>query len=176
MLMIRFLRMPAVVVLALSLCGRAAGQAPVDGRGAEPSSRPLTPQEESGLLDKQRLAAEAADQLQGLREAGNPHIPEGLELSHLEENPRETQVDQEKLREAAIRRIENREGFLRPLPEPDDLGGKSNANLHHGERVVPVKPVAEPAPNPRPIFPWNHLVLMAAGVLSIVSVWIAFRK
>jgi hypothetical protein len=164
-----------VAVLALSLCGRAVGQAPADGGTKEAPSRPLTPQEESGILDKHRLAAEAADQVQGLREAGNPHIPEELELSHLEENPRETQVDQEKLREAAIRRIENREGFLRPLPEPGDLGGNPGARPH-AEPVVPVKPVEEPAFPARPIFPWNHLVLMAAGVLSILSVWIAFRK
>ena len=166
---IRSFRVPAAAVLALSLCGRAAGQAPGDGRG------PLTPEERAGILDKHRLAAEAADQVQGLREAGNPHIPEELELSHLEDNPRETQVDQEKLREEAIRRIENREGFLRPLPEDDSHPAKADA-APAGERAAPARAVEGPAMPPRPVFPWNHLVLMAAGVLSIVSVWLGFRK
>lgn len=170
----RSFRLPAAAVLALSLCGRAAGQEP----GAAPGepSRPLTPTEESGILDKHRLAVEAAEQIQGLREAGNPHIPEGLELHNLEDDPRETQVDQEKLREEAIRRIENREGFLRPLPEDGVPEGNAAAKPGHGNRVVPTPMVEEPVSAPRTSFPWNHLVLMAAGVLSVLSIWIAFRR
>ncbi len=60
------------------------------------------------LLDKSKIARETHQRLEGLRQAGNPHIRRGLKLDTLQEDPKRSRVDLEKLREQRIRMIEQR--------------------------------------------------------------------
>jgi len=77
-------------------------------------SKDELPQElKSIIIDKPKIAEESAKRAVGLREAGNPHIPSGLLLSHIQDDPTVSRLSEEQVRQEQIRRIERRE----PLPE-----------------------------------------------------------
>lgn len=68
------------------------------------------PESFTGLLsDKAEIAEQQYGRLRGLREADNPHIPEGLLLRQIQVDPEKSQVDMESLRRAQLARFESRE-------------------------------------------------------------------
>ncbi len=152
----------------------SGGEGPAAGATAD-SSRPLTPGEQAALIQKPRIAEETFARLQGLREAGNPHIRKGLKIGNLQDHPERSQVDLEKLRADAIARIENREGFHRPVPVES---GEEIAKAHnHGESEEVSGPssaaVGDPATDPT--F-WSLTLILLTGGLSLAGVWWASRK
>ena len=84
----------------------------------------LSPSAEEGLIDKCKIAAETMQRLQTYREAGNPHIREGLLLASIQEDPALTKIDSQKLHQDMEQIVERRvlpgessasEVTLRPL-------------------------------------------------------------
>ena len=69
----------------------------------------LSPSAEEGLIDKCKIAAETMQRLQTYREAGNPHIREGLLLASIQEDPALTKIDSQKLHQEMERVVERRE-------------------------------------------------------------------
>jgi len=144
-----------------------------------PTSRPLTSQERSQLIDKGRIAEEAYQHLQGLREAGNPHILEGYDIERIEDDPKAMQVDQERLREEMIRTVENREGFSRPDPAGASSDSADAAESHQGHdhqaEAATAAPQAAPRSQDGPPS-WQLILLAVLGAATVGWVWISNRK
>jgi len=141
-----------------------------DARGGEPAEQPnaLTPEEEAGLIDKGRIAEETYARLLGLREAGNPHIREGLEIGRIEEEPERTEVDMERLHEEAIRQVEERPDFSRPVH--DDPTEAADI-LHHDH---PGHEACGPESAPRPVKDPNTVTIVLLGTLGVILIGAVF--
>jgi hypothetical protein len=96
----------------------------------------LSPEVLANLINKGEIAERTMQRAVGLREAGNPHIPEGILLRTIQDDPSRSQVDLDRLREEQIQMVERRgldDG--RPvslrLPAPEgaqpDLAGPPSA-------------------------------------------------
>ncbi len=162
-----------------SLEGRESDAGPAADEERE-SSRPLTPAEESALIQKPRIAEETYERLQGLREAGNPHIRKGLKIANLRDHPERAQVDLEKLRAEAIARIENREGFHRPVHSEAEsaAGGEEVAHSHdHGGPSGQTGPhrASDSPPSQSPVW-WSLVLVVATSGLSLAGVIWASRR
>lgn len=122
------------------------------------------------IVDKERIAQEAADRLRSLREAGNPHIARGLLLSTVETDPARARVDTDRLRQRWIHILERRPGPPPPLaptdagPEPGPTGSGDGSDSH-----------AEEGSSQRSASPdgvsWLHTAAILATLLAL-GIWV----
>ena len=148
----------SIAVLTLVAPWLSGQEAQDPGRVGVDTSEPpveLSSSQRDAILNKPRIAEETRERLVGLREAGNPHIRKGILLERIQDNPEGQQVDQEKLRAEAIRRIENREGLsLTAAPE--------------GEASALSSEVPHSAPPPSNV-DWIAVALGAAALGAVIA-------
>ena len=121
----------------------------------------LTPEEWANLIDKGKIAEETLQRAVGLREAGNPHIPEGILLRQIQEDPTKSQVDLDELRRERIRLVEERRPSLPKLAprRPSRVTGK-------GTRGAELNPTPRQSARIRA----SHIVGALAVALSLAAV------
>lgn len=131
----------------------------------------LSPEVRANLIDKGEIAERTMQRAVGLREAGNPHIAEGILLRELQEDPERSRVDLDRLREEQIQMVERRsldEGRPAALRLPSPEGSSPDAS-------PPPPGGVEPAPpSDRGLF--RVAFLAASIVLVLCGVFIYLRQ
>jgi hypothetical protein len=108
----------------------------------QPPRQGLTAEEESGLIDKGRIAEETAQKAVGLREAGNPHIPVEFLVSKFEVDSEKEPVDGNLLRERLISQVDRHSSYAdtaverppQPQEEPVALEPQADAPSEGSDR------------------------------------------
>ncbi len=120
----------AVGLLALTAAARGQDQDRVDPQKAlerleSSKSESIPPEVRAAIINKPRIAEAKEERLQGLREAGNPHIQKGtgLFLPDMKDNPAISRVDIAKLHEERVALYERRGAGSGPAAAPGQATG-----------------------------------------------------
>jgi hypothetical protein len=133
--------------------------------GKPVARRHLSPAEAEGFIDKVQIAEESMQRLQTYREAGNPHIREGLLLASIQEDPDLVKVDPLTLHEELVRITERKEG-AGPWSSPGSLRPAAAPSTPRTEKI-----------KPSPAGWWDALLAVGGGTaVCLGALYLALRR
>ncbi len=145
----------------------ALGDESPEAPAIETSDDELSPEIRETIIDKGKIAEETYQHLVGLREAGNPHIRQGLLLATIVDNPAKSYVDPEKNRRERIALIERRDPNA-----PEDVENEEKDLVENKSLAPPAQSVQETEESsPAVLIAILGTALLAAGAAALAAVY-----
>ncbi|MBI4584909.1 MAG: LPXTG cell wall anchor domain-containing protein [Planctomycetes bacterium] len=167
----RFRFFPLCLGLSLPLVSfPASGDESPEEPASDSTDDELSPEIRETILDKGKIAEETYQRLVGLREAGNPHIRQGLLLSTIKDDPLKSYVDPEKNRRERIALIERRD----PNAPQDEEGEEMEPRVEKPKppQVPSARAVKDTGDSSSAVvFSILGAALLAAGAAALVAVY-----